>query len=690
MNKEINELEFFKEKLDTKINLPESLSGDSIEKLIKNEGQTKTRGRAVIRRFCAAAVAACIVLTSVALADGIFGGTPESLTENFSQQSIADTESGSYDELLGIIKTYKDEYKGNSLYNKYYYVTEDGEAADNVYFSGSVIYEFSEKSEAVNSAVTGTADSYGELNLRTEGVSEADIFITDGQYLYCSHKYSAGLSIIKAEADGTLTKVWSHTEEREKNERDFSNTSYRGLYIYENYLIAAFSRYTFKEGTPPVTVSGVIIYDITDKSNPVLKRELALDGSYSSSRITDGQLLLISSYSISDYFYTECDDTYFIPAVYNGTSRAMLPCDCIYYGPDCKPETYVNIAKLDLSDITNEPTVTSYLGNVQDTYCTQDSLYVIGYEYDIADDHYKFGVMISLGSGKTTVTRIDITSDKAQIKESCTLEGNLLNSYSIDEHNGFLRVALNTREHNRIVILDGSLKTVGELSGIAEGEQIKSCRFMGDTAYLVTFVQTDPLFVIDLKDPESPAVLGEVKLPGFSSYLHPVGDGLLLGIGVGGTETGLDGSSKISLFDVSDPENPKEKDSIAFPESSLGCEAKALCKVNESRFLIPYNNWGICETEAYGDDYRYYCYTGCVMVEVTADGIELAGSYLVKSEESAARATFIGDRVYIMSSGEEGVAAFNMESGKLTDTENDGADRQFLEADRDHTEILFR
>ncbi len=685
MNKEINDIEFLKEKLDMKISLPESLSGENIEKLIEKEKPVKRSKRAVVRRFCAVAVAACIVLTSVALTRGNLFGSPEGLAEDFSGQSIADSESLSYDELLGMIKEYKTEYTENRGYNKYYYTTEEkGDAVDDIYFSGSM-------TGAVNSAAsaTGSAVDFGEVNLRVDEVMEADIFITDGQYLYCAHKYGSGISIIKAESDGTLTRVWSHTEDRQKSERDFSNISYHGLYIYENYLIAAFSKFTFKEGTPPVTVSGVMIYDITDKSNPVLTREFALDGNYSSSRITDGQLLLVSNYRISDYFYSNCDDTYFVPATYNGTGRAMLPCDCIHYNPDCKPEAYVNIAKLDLSDISKEMTVTSYLGNVQETYCTKDSLYVIGFDIGIDHPQFKVGVMIPVGNGKTTITRIDITAPEAQIKESCSLEGNMLNSYSIDEYGGYLRVALNTEKGNRIVVLDKELKTVGELSGIAEGEQIKSARFMGDSAYLVTFVQTDPLFVIDLKNPEKPEILGEVKLPGFSSYLHPVGEGLLLGVGVGGTETGVDGSSKISLFDVSDPANPKEADNIVLPTSSLNCESKAFCKVAENKFLIPYENWSISESVYSEEDYRYYFYTGCVMIEVNSDGIELTNSYLVKSEEPAARATFIGDKVYIMSEGEAGIASFNMTSGKLIDTENDNTDRNFLGTEKKNEEILF-
>ncbi len=685
MNKEINDINFLKEKLDGKVILPESLSGENIERLIENEKPQRKSTRGTVRRFVAAAVAACIVITAVSLSQKFRFAAPESLADN-SQQSTAVSEN-SYDELLGMINDYKEHRRTT---NKYYLYTTDDKNAGTVYFAQNSV-DFAGTTNNAASSFTGSAgnEDFGKVNLRVENVQEADIFITDGEYLYCADKYGLGISVIKAEADGTLTKVYSHTEDTLTQKKNSSSTSYKGLYLYENYLIAAFDKYIFEEEHTTRTVSGVKIYDITDKSKPVLIKELAVDGNYSSSRITDGQLLLISCYRIEAYFYDDCDDAYFIPATYNGTQRALLPCDCISYDPEDDPEAYVNIAKINLSDISQEMTVTSYLGTVQETYCTKDSLFVIGFD-PVIDTDFKVGVRLFTGTGETIITRMDITSRKAKVTASCSLEGNLLNSYSIDEYDGHLRVALNTEKGNRIVVLDKELKTVGELSGIAEGEQIKSARFMGDTVYLVTFVQTDPLFVIDLKNPEKPEILGEVKLPGFSSYLHPVGDGLLLGVGTGGTETGVDGSAKISLFDVSDPAAPKEADNIILPDSYLNCSSKAFCKISDGRYLIVYSNTADAGS-SYNENgnYSYYFHTGCIMVSVGSSGLELENSYLVKGRENTTRATFIGDKVYIMSNGNAGIASFDMQSGKLLDTFSEDTDSSFLIPDTSNTEILF-
>jgi inhibitor of cysteine peptidase len=131
----------------------------------------------------------------------------------------------------------------------------------------------------------------------------------------------------------------------------------------------------------------------------------------------------------------------------------------------------------------------------------------------------------------------------------------------MDEKDGYLRVATTTtanwRDHigNNIYVLDGEMKIIGRLEGLEKGERIYAVRFMGEKAYIVTYRETDPLFVVDLSDPRNPRVEGILKIPGYSTYLHPIGDGKMVGVGKDD-----DGKVKISLFDVSDPENPKELD----------------------------------------------------------------------------------------------------------------------------------
>ena len=139
-----------------------------------------------------------------------------------------------------------------------------------------------------------------------------------------------------------------------------------------------------------------------------------------------------------------------------------------------------------------------------------------------------------------------------------------------------------------VYVLDKNMKIVGFLDGIAPGEQMKSARFLGNMLYLVTFMQTDPLFTVDLSDPAKPEIKGELKIPGFSEYLHPIGNGLVVGIGYGGTETGTDGTAKISLFDISDPAAPKELDNYttSFPGYFI-TNHKAFVTIDDNTFAIP-------------------------------------------------------------------------------------------------------
>lgn len=170
----------------------------------------------------------------------------------------------------------------------------------------------------------------------------------------------------------------------------------------------------------------------------------------------------------------------------------------------------------------------------------------------------------------TNVHRFDISDPARAVYEmSGRVEGQLLNQFAMDEHAGYLRVATTTgspwgrdeeESDNHVVVLapgDGVLEEVGSVSGLGRGETIRSVRFMGDIGYVVTFRETDPLYTLDLSDPKAPDVVGELKILGYSAYLHPVGDGWLLGVGRDGTEEGRLLGTQVSLFDVGDPATPE-------------------------------------------------------------------------------------------------------------------------------------
>jgi len=174
---------------------------------------------------------------------------------------------------------------------------------------------------------------------------------------------------------------------------------------------------------------------------------------------------------------------------------------------------------------------------------------------------------------KTVIHKIAINKGDLQYKTAGEVPGVVLNQFSMDEDNGYFRIATTKNRrwssfgesselYNNIYVLDENMKVVGKVEELAKDERIYSVRFMQNRAYMVTFKQIDPLFVIDLKDPTSPKVLGELKIPGFSNYLHPYDETTLIGLGKdsGSWNAGL----KLSLFDVSDVKNPKEIDKYVF------------------------------------------------------------------------------------------------------------------------------
>ena len=230
-------------------------------------------------------------------------------------------------------------------------------------------------------------------------------------------------------------------------------------------------------------------------------------------------------------------------------------CDLLLYRP---ADNYLLITALDIQNTERPANIEAFLGSGSDIYMDLDSLYVV------AEDYSSTLVTVS------NIARFKIDGLKIGYSGGGLVKGGILNQFSMDEWEGNFRIATHSwdKNNNSLYILDEDLEQVGMIENLAKGERIYSVRFMQDKAYIVTFRQIDPLFVIDTSNPEKPKLLGELKIPGFSNYLHPISDNILLGIGQDADEeTGAQGGIKLSLFDVSDTAKPKEVDSIILGES---------------------------------------------------------------------------------------------------------------------------
>jgi uncharacterized secreted protein with C-terminal beta-propeller domain len=244
---------------------------------------------------------------------------------------------------------------------------------------------------------------------------------------------------------------------------------------------------------------------------------------------------------------------------------------------------------------------------------------------------------------RTVIHKIAIKDGNIEYKTNGEVVGYTLNQFSMDESGEYFRIATtknrtwseyadeeDKESYSNLYILDDELKVVGSVEELAKGERIYSVRFMQDRAYLVTFKQTDPLFVIDLKNPRSPKVLGELKIPGFSNYLHPYDNNYLIGIGKETKENEWGGVTtlgvKFSLFDVSDVGDPKEVDTYVVGDQ--GSDSIALNDHKAFLFSKEKNLLAVPVTireDKTGRGWGELTFSGAIVFDIDENGFELKG-----------------------------------------------------------------
>jgi len=407
---------------------------------------------------------------------------------------------------------------------------------------------------------------YSSTNTQVSGIDESDIVKTDGNYIYTLSDNK--LLIAKAD-NGKITKI-SET---------FLDYAYHEMYISGNTLVIleltyggfmpcpdtsySYNYYSYLYNKSKTTFH---FYDVSDRANPLATNTLAQDGNYISSRMANNTLYLATNSRIYDLkSINENDPGTFVPKTYaDGIETCMESCD-IYMGTYVDSVNYVNFSSVDLSNTSEFYCTKSILGNGSEVYCNNDSFYVTASCYEYVNHTY---------SSSTQIFKYAINGPDIVMFAESKVNGNILNQFSMDEYNGYFRIvtqayASGSIAETNLYVLDDELNLTGRLEGLAQNELIKSVRFDGDIGYFVTFRNTDPLFTVDLSDPTKPVILHELKIPGFSQYLHPFGNNLLLGFGSeadidSGGVTGL----KLSMFDVSDKTDVKEISTLVFAKNA--------------------------------------------------------------------------------------------------------------------------
>ncbi|MBQ4521929.1 MAG: beta-propeller domain-containing protein [Lachnospiraceae bacterium] len=540
---------------------------------------------------------------------------------------------------------------------------------------------------------TESKTDYSETNVQVEGIDEADIVKTDGEYLYIldAHKIyivdtTNGMKVIgnitiedndkndtktseeedndKNDNQGTGKEDNDEDGNNEDNDTDDDNAYFVEMYLKDQQLIliekAGWYHYydcsytdAYDEGKSKASAK-VSIYNIEDKENPVLEKKLEQSGNYMSSRVKDDYLYLFTEYTtfcpddISDY------DAY-VPKV--GGEELSYSDVCIFPEGESSESLIVSVVDLKEKEITDKMMLTSGSGLF---YVSENHIYSVVLAYK---DNSRF----------SEIVKIAYHEDELEYIGKTEVEGYIKGQYFMDEKDGFLRavayvyptydcdaenepgtgdVVEKSGDASRLYVLDENLKEVSRIDNIAPEESLHSCRFMGDMVYFVTFRQVDPLFAADLSDPYHPVLTGQLKIPGFSQYLHPYGDGLLLGIGYDADEeTGKRKGVKLTMFDVGDPTDIKELTSMYLPEcSTFTSEPKAIL-VNVNKNLI-----GI-STNRYDRTRYYYCLS------------YVDGEFVVNTEEEISnmltRGVYIDNILYVANRME--VKAVSLEDYSLVD-----------------------
>ncbi len=616
--------------------------------------------------------------------------------------------------------------------------------------------------------------SYSKTNVQVSGVDEADIVKTDGEYIYLAKDNK--IYIIKAYPPDQF-KIISRIslpiligEQNTSNVTVKKDVVVKGLYIYGNRLVVIAQEYVYRPVVTPIilpepgspinssaettttaitttvtatTIPGgqqepptapapiiplpmdvektvILVYDVGDKSDPKLSRNISVSGSYTTSRMIDNYLYLLSTMPVKIYDFQYNDYRILVPKI---NDESLAPGN-IYYiaNTSIVDPMYTIILALDIE--TGEHSEQAIIQDYADRiYMSLNNLYVLvdkRFDYDIAVRSVLEGILPKLPDDlkktveeilsnntsidvflldrlsyklsqwfdslpreeqvevirevfnvlsneyltvKTGIYKFTVKGLELNLVASGEVPGRVLDQFAMDEYKGYFRIAttvekpvlVNTTYYpyvdirfnttNNIYVLDENLEVIGKLEDLAPSEQVYSARFMGDILFLVTYRRVDPLFAINLTDPRKPEVIGYVKIPGYSEYLHPFKNNLLIGVGIESDTYGRPLGLKISVFNVTDLRDIKEVSTIVFEgdyvASPVLYDHRAfVLNYDKNYMLIPI--YGVI----YGaTDSNKYLTPGIYMITINPETGRLAvkGHVMLEYPE---RALYIGDYVY--------------------------------------------
>jgi hypothetical protein len=483
---------------------------------------------------------------------------------------------------------------------------------------------------AATTAANGGDGGYSTTNVQVAGVDEPDTIKNDGERILTI----TNGTLYYVEVDGGTGRLAGSLALGAGWDHRFFMSGERAL-VFSQGDVNAVPLLESAGRIMPNWNGPVTLVQEVDLSNPAEMRithTLRIEGSYLSARAIDGTVRMVVSSYPSDlpFVYPSgpaAEDLALETnrrVVEQSTLEDWLPSYTLFAGDeimeqgllaDCeqthRPAEFagfdsLSVLTLDLEGSLDPSAAAVVIADGETVYASTERLYVATNVWVPSELIGDARLSTMEEDYSTAIHAFDITGDgAARYLASGSVAGHLLNQFSMDEYDGHLRVATTdgspwssteaSESAVSVLAIDGdSLVEVGRVGDLGRGESIYSVRFVGPTGYVVTFRQTDPLYVVDLRDPAAPRVASELEITGYSAYLHPLGEGRLLGVGREATAEGQVTGAKVTLFDVSDPANPQTIDSWDLADGYTDAEYDHLAFLYwapEQIVVLPMQDW---------------------------------------------------------------------------------------------------
>lgn len=469
---------------------------------------------------------------------------------------------------------------------------------------------------ASDGAVSGI--SYSKTYSQVDGVEEADVIKNNGKNIFVIDDEN---EILIYEDTQIVGKIDEFKFSYDNDENPVDDADYIcALYLKDNKLIVnTWKEYYKNKGY--ISSTSIYIYDVKDASSPELLYSFTQDGYYFDSRMIDSRLYVMSNNSSN---YSEQNSDFHIVTKENG-KKNIIPASSIMYCEDAADTSCIVISAIDIESAEQNSLTKAFFGCGANVYCNLDNLYITNNDWN----------------GDTQIIKVGLYEEEIKFLAKATVNGFVNNQFAIDEKDGYLRIATTDESSNNLYILDDKLNKVGEITGFAKDESIKASKYIGDMCYLITYEETDPLFVIDVSNPTKPIIKGSVEITGFSSQLIPMDENTLLGIGYDDDERNL----KLVLFDISNSLKPRVIDSYVF--ENIKSRAQWLYKVivrieEKNQIAIDYFSYNNESKEC-----------GVLLLGVKDNKICIANKFktdLIDAYDYVSSIAYIGDTLYAFDS----------------------------------------